>query len=45
MPVVANKLPFLPTVRPMKKCRAEKQIMPQDLPWEDCAAFPGYLNS
>ena len=31
--LIAMKLPFLPSVRPMRKCRVGKQNFTQVLPW------------
>ena len=34
------KLPFLPSVRPVRKCRAGKQNFNQVLPWANYCGFP-----
>ena len=41
---IAMKLTFLPSVRPMRKCRVGKQNLTQVLPWETSAALPRYLS-
>ena len=43
--LIAMELPFLPSVRPMRKCRVGKQNFTQVLPWANySAAFPRYFN-
>ena len=44
--LIAMKLPFLPSARPVRKCRVGKQNFTQVLPWANySAAFPRHLNS
>ena len=43
--LMAMKLLFLPSVRPMGKRRTGEQISPRFYPGQTSAAFPGYLNS
>ena len=38
--LMAKKFPFLPSVRPMRKC--SKQNFTQVLHWATSAAYPGY---
>ena len=44
--LLAMKLPFLPSLRTMRKCRVGKQNFTQVLPWHEqtIAAFPMHLN-
>ena len=43
--LIAMKLPFLPSVRPMRKCRGGKQTSPRFYHGQTSAAFPRHLIS